>query len=62
MPSDLRRDGGIRTHDPLTPSQVRYQAALQPAARSPERAYLTPAVPGVRAGDEPVPADDPVDQ
>src|SRR5262245_56540065 len=22
------RDGGIRTHDPLTPSQVRYQAAL----------------------------------
>src|SRR5205085_8077829 len=29
------RDGGIRTHDPLTPSQVRYQAALRPgAARS----------------------------
>ena len=25
------RAGGIRTHDPLTPSQVRYQAALQPA-------------------------------
>ena len=24
------RDGGIRTHDPLTPSQVRYQAALHP--------------------------------
>jgi hypothetical protein len=24
------RDGGIRTHDPLTPSQVRYQAALRP--------------------------------
>ena len=27
----LCRAGGIRTHDPLTPSQVRYQAALQPA-------------------------------
>src|SRR5438105_2429083 len=25
-----RRDGGIRTHDPLTPSQVRYQAAPRP--------------------------------
>jgi hypothetical protein len=24
------RDGGIRTHDPLTPSQMRYQAALRP--------------------------------
>ena len=24
------RDGGIRTHDPLTPSQVRYQAAPHP--------------------------------
>ena len=24
------RDGGIRTRDPLTPSQVRYQAALRP--------------------------------
>ena len=24
------RDGGIRTHGPLTPSQVRYQAALHP--------------------------------
>src|SRR5437868_6315611 len=23
------RSGGIRTHDPLTPSQVRYQAALR---------------------------------
>src|SRR5262249_31995670 len=31
MPPDLRRDGGIRTHDPLTPSQVRYQAAPRPA-------------------------------
>ncbi len=24
----IGRNGGIRTHDPLTPSQVRYQAAL----------------------------------
>jgi hypothetical protein len=24
------RAGGIRTHDPLPPRQVRYQAALQP--------------------------------
>ena len=24
----IGRDGGIRTHDPLTPSQVRYRAAL----------------------------------
>ncbi len=33
--SDLlfyRRAGEIRTHDPLTPSQVRYQAAPQPVA------------------------------
>ena len=28
------RDGGIRTHDPLTPSQVRYQAALHPDVRT----------------------------
>ena len=28
--SKFGRDGGIRTHDPLTPSQVRYQAALHP--------------------------------
>ena len=27
---EFGRDGGIRTHDPLTPSQVRYQAALHP--------------------------------
>jgi hypothetical protein len=27
---EIGRDGGIRTHDPLTPSQVRYQAALHP--------------------------------
>ena len=26
----IGRDGGIRTHGPLTPSQVRYQAALHP--------------------------------
>jgi hypothetical protein len=25
---EIGRSGGIRTHDPLTPSQVRYQAAL----------------------------------
>ncbi len=24
------RDGGIRTHDPLPPRQVRYQTALRP--------------------------------
>ena len=42
--SDLRkpsrcRDGRIRTDDPLTPSQVRYQAAPRPdaPARSPPR-------------------------
>ena len=29
-PVNIGRDGGIRTHDPLTPSQVRYQAALHP--------------------------------
>ena len=28
----IGRDGGIRTHDPLTPSQVRYQAALHPVS------------------------------
>jgi hypothetical protein len=36
--SDLRkpsRDGGIRTRDPLTPSQVRYQAALRPGTNRP---------------------------
>jgi hypothetical protein len=27
------RDGGIRTHDPLHPMQVRYQAALRPEDR-----------------------------
>jgi hypothetical protein len=31
----LRRDGGIRTRDPLTPSQVRYQAALRPGTAGP---------------------------
>ena len=30
----IGRDGGIRTHDPLTPSQVRYQAALHPDLRA----------------------------
>ena len=29
IPFALGRSGGIRTHDPLTPSQVRYQAALR---------------------------------
>ena len=28
--SSAGRDGGIRTHDPLTPSQVRYQTAPRP--------------------------------
>jgi hypothetical protein len=28
--SNIGRDGGIRTHDPLHPMQVRYQAALRP--------------------------------
>ncbi len=32
------RSGGIRTHDPLTPSQVRYQAALR---SDPARQALT---------------------
>ena len=27
------RSGGIRTHDPLTPSQVRYRAALRSEPR-----------------------------
>ena len=27
---DVSRSGGIRTHDPLHPKQVRYQAALRP--------------------------------
>ena len=31
-PDQIGRDGGIRTHDPLTPSQVRYQAALHPVS------------------------------
>jgi hypothetical protein len=29
-PREIGRDAGIRTRDPLTPSQVRYQAALHP--------------------------------
>ena len=28
------RSGGIRTHDPLTPSQVRYQAAPRSDGRA----------------------------
>ena len=30
------RAGGIRTHDPLPPRQVRYQTALQPVAETAE--------------------------
>ena len=30
----IGRDAGIRTRDPLTPSQVRYQAALHPVSES----------------------------
>src|SRR5579862_7555998 len=30
MPINIGRDAEIRTRDPLTPSQVRYQAALHP--------------------------------
>ena len=32
---EFGRDGGIRTYDPLTPSQVRYQAALHPVFEDP---------------------------
>src|SRR4051812_48264588 len=48
MPSEvleLGRDGGIRTHDPLTPSQVRYQAALRPEHRPQPRPPLQPTPP-----------------
>ena len=30
---EVGRSGGIRTHDPLHPMQVRYQAALRPEKR-----------------------------
>ena len=30
------RGGEIRTHDPLRPRQVRYQAALRPDIKDPE--------------------------
>ena len=33
MKGDAKKDGrggGIRTHDPLAPNQMRYQAALRP--------------------------------
>jgi hypothetical protein len=33
-PAIIGRDDWIRTSDPLTPSQVRYQAALHPVSRS----------------------------
>lgn len=42
----LCRDGGIRTHDPLTPSQVRYQAAPRPAPALP--GCQPSALPGAR--------------
>ena len=55
---DIGRDDWIRTSDPLTPSQVRYQAALHPEnfyrrrSRSPK---FSPAVaPKVRRWAEPV--------
>ena len=38
--SNSGRGGGIRTHDPLLPKQMRYQAALRP-----EEARILPAVP-----------------
>ena len=34
---DIGRDAEIRTRDPLTPSQVRYQAALHPVDESDNR-------------------------
>ncbi len=43
----IGRDGGIRTRDPLTPSQVRYQAALHPVMRL--RAFAFPSWPSVPA-------------
>ena len=33
-PQKVRRGGRIRTDDPLTPSQVRYQSALRPGPHS----------------------------
>ncbi len=55
-----RRDGGIRTRDPLTPSQVRYQAALRPGtARQPRPGrptYLTADRAWARVGRSPGPA------
>ena len=38
-PQDDGRSGGIRTHDPLTPSQVRYQAALRSVASGEVASY-----------------------
>ena len=37
----IGRGGGIRTHDPLLPKQMRYQAALRPDTR---KRILTPPV------------------
>ena len=36
-PVNIGRDDWIRTSDPLTPSQVRYQAALHPVLNSVRR-------------------------
>jgi len=45
------RDAEIRTRDPLTPSQVRYQAALHPADNYFFFALLLPARPGSGSAD-----------
>ena len=39
----IGRGGGIRTHDPLLPKQMRYQAALRPDTR--ERILTSPVNP-----------------
>ena len=43
----IGRDGGIRTHDPLPPRQMRYQAALRPdiGNRAETRARIVTARP-----------------
>ena len=38
----LGRGGGIRTHDPLVPNQMRYQAALRPDQDRHSSALLHP--------------------
>ena len=51
----IGRDGGIRTHDPLTPSQVRYQAALHPDVKSVSGKELGKSLPDVPHALEPLP-------